>query len=508
MNYSRFIIAGFAITLLLNGCGKSDKDQPSDGSSSSSPQAQATEPPKKADKLVKLSQYGGSQYCSIASASDGTLHAIFTDRAAAGKPAYLFYRASKDGGTTWTEPKNLSDDESGLSSYYCRMMIDGKGRVYAIWKYITAASDTLDGPGGYTCGIVAYRCLDGASWSKIIRFCDKHAPSVSWFAGRGPDGAVNVIWNQGNKDIDWVPQGGVNPNYANQLNQSVLDGATVTTKVLIAPKPIPTQAEQDAARAKGASMSYDDTAPKREGLWDLRGFIDATGAPHFVAERYPFPRDQAGNSGDPPLMYYDGKVLKQIGEANHTNNFNNPVTLLVDAHGKEHVIRMPVHSEKECVRDYPIDGGVLGEPTDVVAPDKAPGKVSDWQATQLPDGKMAVTVALSQKGGWAPDDVDLYVSTSTGDGKWSTPLNLTDNVGRQAFMSKETSAGGVMKSDTYRPDFAESVSLKDGGVGVIMVNTDYSIIGITNSGVNGSGRAVGSLATGSTSAPWVYYRKP
>ena len=240
----------------------------------------------------------------------------------------------------------------------------------------------------------------------------------------------------------------------------------------------------------------------------LRGYIDSAGLAHFIgyhAEKYP----NLDNSG-PYIVYFDGHGQKPLFKYERFSGEpyrDNPWSLLVDAHGKEHVIRKPLKTEKECVRDYPIENGELGDPTDVVAPDKAPGGISDWQATQLSNGKMAVTAALSQKGGWNPDDVDLFVSTSSGDGKWTKPVNLTDNVKRQAFMSKETSAGGVMKSDVYRPDFAECVDLGGDGVGVLMVNTDSSIIGITHSGVTGSGSTVGSLATGSTAAPWVFYRK-
>ena len=85
------------------------KDKSTGGGTSASATA---DKPGARTATVKLSTFGLTQYRSIA-AADGTLHALYTDAKTYGKPHYVYYRASTDDGTTWSVPKNLSDNESG-----------------------------------------------------------------------------------------------------------------------------------------------------------------------------------------------------------------------------------------------------------------------------------------------------------------------------------------------------------------------------------------------------------
>ncbi|MDQ6622216.1 MAG: hypothetical protein M3Y86_01850, partial [Verrucomicrobiota bacterium] len=73
------------MTLALTGCGHAAKPADSRGSGDKS---------GKPTDLVKLSQFGNSTYCAVAAGGDGTLHAVFTDSKEAGKPHFLYYRAS------------------------------------------------------------------------------------------------------------------------------------------------------------------------------------------------------------------------------------------------------------------------------------------------------------------------------------------------------------------------------------------------------------------------------
>lgn len=450
--------------------------------------------------MVKLSTFGRSEFCSIAAGPDGTLHAIFTDSPAIGKPHYLYYRASKDAGATWSDPKNLSDDESGLSAAYCRAIFDGNGRLYAIWKY--HFNELLDGPGGYSAGVLAYRCLDGGNWSKIIRFNDKPHPMTSWFAALGPDKTVNVIWSQLNTDVDWTGKAAL-PGYANLLNQSRLDGTTLSQpKHLIDAKPVPTDDQIKAARAANHPIPYQDQSPQRNGLWNLRGYIDSTGSPHIICEHEPV-RDPK-ITGQLTMLFTAGKLSKvyEYQVYKTYNNFNNPPTLLLDGKSKEHLIRSPEEdkSEHASLRDYSVSPDGISDPDEIIAPNSGPGKITHWQASSLADGRLAAMASLSQKGGYNPDDIDLYLTLFDG-ANWSEPINVTDNSARTKF---STNAGASIQS-TYAPTYSEAISLKDGGVALLMVNTEHNLAGVNTVGITDSGRAVTGVASVSTDSPWVFY---
>jgi hypothetical protein len=506
----RSTIAGFLVVACGMGCDKSAGTGAGD-SSKSAPAAGAAASTEGAKNFVKLSQYDGAEYCDLAAGSDGTLHAIYTERPVPGKPVYLYYRASHDGGTTWSEAKNLSDDESGNAASFCRIVLDGKGRIYAIWKYV-GANTILDGPGGTSNGIITCRCLDGGTWSKPTALNDKKsAAAFSWFPALGPGGVVHVIWSAVSEDAVRV-QGWGSADYADLVQDAALDGANAgQAKALIAPQPLPTKEQIDAAHAAHKDISYEDQRPKRDGFLNLRGYIDAGGIVHFIAEDPGLTKGPNGQPTGKRIVLWDGKALLPVYEYERFqtyNNFNDPPALLVDGKGAEHVIRAPEKSEKASVRDYTVQGGAWGDPVDVASPKNAKGTILHWQAMQLPAGKMAVTVSLSEKGGWAPDDAELMFATSDGAGKWTAPQRITDNAGQQSFMHKETGGGNaVSTSNTFRPRFASVVMGKDGHPCLLMVNVQNTILGITNAGITSSGRAVSALSTGSTDSPMVFFVK-
>ena len=461
--------------------------------------------------MVKLTQYDRGSYCDLAVGPDGKLHAIFSDQPATDKPVYLYYRTSNDDGKTWSAPTNLSDDESGNAVGYARLQFDARDRLYAVWKYVDAHA-LLDGPGGVEGGRLVYRCLAAGNWSKRVALGDAKVPTYSWFLALDPNGVAHIVWSQMAKDALEAQHWG-SYNYADLVRQATLDGANVAAvKDLVVPKPLLTKAQQDQMKAAGKYPKYEDTTPRQEGLYNLRGFVDARGAAHFVAE---FPGIKDGPSDTQTgrqIMLWDGtklSVIYNFEKFQTYNNFNNPPGLLLDAAGKQHFIRAPEKSEKPCVRDYPVDGAELGDFTDIIRPKTGPGGLNNWQAHQLPGGRMAVTAALSEKGGWNPDDVELYISYSNGGGKWSEPVVVKGSRDRKESFNKETGGGNAVGAlYQYRPRFAAVAVGKDGKPGLLLVNTEDTIVGLTTAGVTSSGRAVAAMGSFRTDNPAVFYLKP
>ena len=188
------------------------------------------------------------------------------------------------------------------------------------------------------------------------------------------------------------------------------------------------------------------------------------------------------------------------------NRFDNPPSLLIDAQGRQHVIRSPEKAEKAAVRDYPVAGGKWADPIDIVAARDGKGAIINWQAVQLPGGWMAVTTALSESGGNLVEGASLFASFSNGSGKWSAPLCVSGDAGRQDFSHKDTGGGNAIASlSTYAPRFASIAMMKDGHACVLMVNNEKTLIGITNAGVTAGGRAVSSTSGESVSSPKVFF---
>src|ERR1700710_1903136 len=84
--------------------------------------------------VVKISQFDHAGMCDFLIDKNGSYHAVFQENPAIGKPVFIYYANSKDKGASWSKPIALSDDGTGASSGYARILQDGKGNIYAIWK--------------------------------------------------------------------------------------------------------------------------------------------------------------------------------------------------------------------------------------------------------------------------------------------------------------------------------------------------------------------------------------
>lgn len=451
--------------------------------------------------VVKLSKYDGAKYCDLAVGPDGTIHAIYSETPVSGKPNYLYYRASTDGGKTWSEPKNLSDDESGNSVGFSRVIIDGHGRVYAVWKYLGPNGGLIDGPGGNEGGIICFRCLDGGNWSRTIPLNKEKEWGYSFFAAVDPTGVAHVVWSQilpATAQSKWFVAGGASA--AGLVQQASLDGDNLgPIKQLIVP---PAWQSEEQLKAAGQQPTYEAMHPDQGGIINLRGVVDSAGVAHFIGEPQGKPHR---------IIHYNGRQVSTVytyPDFVSENIFNNPPTLLVDAAGVEHVIRRPEKAEKACLRDYSV-GDKLSDPIDAIAVNDAKGRIYNFQAWQLPGGRMAITADLSQKGGYTSDDQELYVTFSDGQGKWTPPLCLTDNQYRQNFFAKSTGGdNNIAEAKTYRPDFASVAADKDGHPLVLMVNVEHAVVGISQGALAGSGSAVQVNTGFSTDSPMVFFVKP
>ena len=439
------------------------------------------EPAAAPQPLAKLNKFDKGLYCDVLVVPGdkehpaGTVHVIYSDQPSHMTPSFLYYRSSADLGKTWTDQKNLSDDESGHAVGYCRLLLDAKGRLYAIWKY-TAKDALIDGPGGNQAGIIAFRCLDGGGWSRITRLTDEKNPAYSFFAANGPDGSANVVWSQMTPDGQRI-QGWTAGSYADLVQRVALDGsAPGQPTVVTAPPPLPTPADIAAAQKAGHPIPYDQQRPRKDGLINLRGYITADNQVRFVGEE---PGNPDGPNGTGQLLdLWDGtqRVRLYAYEKFKTyNNFNNPPVLWLDAKGKEHLIRSPERSETPCVRDYPIEGGQLGDAVNIISGPEGQGVITCWQATPLVGGRLAVTCGLSVKGGVNPDDAELYVSFSSGDGVWTRPAKVTNNAARATLSGKNTDLkGSIALGKRYLPKMASVATDGSGHPCVLMVNNEIN----------------------------------
>jgi len=369
--------------------------------------------------MVTLSKHGKAVYCDLACAPDGTLHAIFTDRPETSDNPFVYHRMSKDGGKSWSEPINLSDDESGRQASYCALAVDGAGRVYAFWKYI-GVNEILDGPGGYKDGVLAMRCWQGGPWSPRVALNLPNEPISSWYTTLDTAGRIHLVYSQTPAD-SMESLRYTSYDLCNRVAERVLDGANAgPVNLIIEPDPLPTKAQQEAAQQAGRPIQYAELTPKKNGLSSLRGLLGADGRPLFVAE-HPGGTDVYGNiNTGRRIVLWDGAALRPLYEYEKYKTYltyENPPTLLVDPSGQRHLIRMPEKSELPCVRDYPLMGITPTDPLTLLACQKGTGKITSFQARNLPGNRMVVMAAMTELGGDAPLDHELYVMFSDGGGQ-------------------------------------------------------------------------------------------
>lgn len=124
----------------------------------------------------------------------GTLHLVYEDKP--GEPTGdrdVYYRHSTDGGTTWSNPLKLNDDDpaQAFGQYNASVSVAPDGRVDAVWW------DFRDDPGFFANDVYyAYSTDNGETWSQNLRVTDRSIPRKigTWSNGfdmRQPPGVAS-----------------------------------------------------------------------------------------------------------------------------------------------------------------------------------------------------------------------------------------------------------------------------------------------------------------------------
>ena len=430
---------------------------------------------------IKLSVHDRDEATpSICVAPDGSIHAAFNEMHGPPYGTAIYHRSSIDGGKTWSESKNLSEDLVDLSAGYCQVIADAKNRVYVIWraglgKNFQAATDPY---GAGHCNLV-YRVLEGGKWSKVKPIHppgsteDQNDGSLSFYVARDPAGMVRVTWNTTpNKWHDELVD--IRPAtpkpYRFQFNgignglvfQSTLDGASSSP---------PREAMLTPVTGSKADR---DHPPSCNGLDTLNGFIDAAGEPVFIARvtstvdetlrnKYRYQLFEKGKPGPfldlPDLSFHAWRDIPK---------------LLVDAQGKRHVIVLYPAGEHPSVRDYLI--GTDEEPTIIRQTTGPKATLDGMQACQGPNGRMIALMQMNDTGERA--EGDLFVSVSTGGGKWSPPVNVTNNAFRRSWFARQTGiASNVAVGKSFYPGPAAATFDNEGHLLLLMIQNEYGVFG-------------------------------
>ncbi len=152
---------------------------------------------------IKLSTHDvGIGSPSIAVAPDGMIHVAFVEKHKTRLTNAIYHRSSSDGGKTWTEAKNLSEEMADIDVGRCQVLVDAKNRAYVVWRAALGLNFVVSADaaaGGYS--NLYYRALEGGKWSRIKLITELAAPAnqndgaISFFTTLDPAGKAQVLWN-------------------------------------------------------------------------------------------------------------------------------------------------------------------------------------------------------------------------------------------------------------------------------------------------------------------------
>jgi hypothetical protein len=439
---------------------------------------------------LKLSRHDSDIHNpSVTVAPDGSIHVAFVERMAQSPFSYsVYHRSSRDGGKSWTEAKNLSEVMPDYQIGNAQVIADGTGRVYVIWRTGAAPGFPLSGIDPHAAQVVnnfVYRVLEGGAWNAKPVWVHKPATkdaqdigSASWFASTDPGGKVHVIWN-GYPDRlhpEALERNVRSPGIKfGEVMETILEGSTAGP-------------EREIYHARISPEKEAPTWPRCDNLDMMNGYVDAGGKAHILAL---VTSQRTGREPSNRFQIIEDGMQNTAVElpGNEGDYWAFPPKLLVDARGRRHVITMYPRGEQPNIRDYVV--GVDAEPTIIRAAKEVKGKLLGMQAYQGPGGRMVVIMQMNDTG--AQTDDELYVSASDG-GRWSPPVNITNNTGRIQFQSTQTSSRSHVATESYwYPGPAAAAFDKTGHLVVAYVSKKFGIVNSSAFGV--------SLGGGSTSTP-------
>lgn len=366
---------------------------------------------------VTLSQFEKAGYCDLLIAKDGTYHSVFLEQPDYTKPVFVYYSSSTNKGKSWSVPVAISNDGTGNGSAIPKLIQDGGGTIYAIWKRFGSsdkakypiASTTLEGTGGYAVGTLFYAVLNGNTFGKPVMLASNEEMQVSWFPTVDAAGKVHVVWSQlsdetwKNKWSHWY--------YADIIREATLNGGSFGSII-------------DYTTAN--KPSYPGGAPPNLGFQNLRGYYDKQNRLRFIGEF-------VAASGVKTLFYFNGvksELIYQYPLFEEGNTFNNPAELLYDENGTDHIIIRPSASTLESEQIW--DFNVTTRKTNVIASIQKKGvEIQSFQANQGPNGEIAV---LIQAGGLSESNeaFGLFYKKGT----WTTK-GLSENASKDTFAASD-----------------------------------------------------------------------
>jgi hypothetical protein len=370
---------------------------------------------------VTISQFKGASYSDFLIDRNGTYHAVFLEFPEIGKPLFLYYTRSTNQGRAWTKPVTISNDGTGNGSAYPRLIENGGGDVFAIWKRFgnTAKAypvrdGTLEGPGGYYAGTLFFRVVSGGGLGEIIPINPKQEVMFSWFPTLDLQGNVVVVWSEISEESDrrnWRTW-----EYADWLKVATIGSNGVGREVALTTPSAP---------------QWSGGPPPSKGLQNLHGYITSDGTIRFVAEG-------RGDNGR-FITYYDGRNFREIYSYPkfHTfNTFMNPPRLLLDEQGREHIIFIPDNSvlEGHEIWDYDV---ASNRRSPVVSIQQQGMSLHGMQAFQGPAGKMVVTF----QAGKLSESNESWVCEFS-NGTWKI-FSMSKNAAKDSFFSRELPFNGL-----------------------------------------------------------------